>query len=93
MRIQLWKDLLRGDQPLCSPFLGLFIIVTAKNSTISSIFRFTNPFSWNLNFRHNLSDFEIGYLKRLMSSLSFCTYPLLFLMRELSPYLSQVYLQ
>ena len=38
---------------------SLFRIVTVKNFTISLVLGFTNPFSWNLNFYHNLSDFEM----------------------------------
>ena len=59
-----------GDKPLCSQFPGIFTIATAKNNIISSVLGCTNPFSWNLNFHCNLSDFEIGDLKRLMSPLS-----------------------
>ena len=55
---------------MCSQFSGLFKIITVKNPTISLVLESTNPFSWNLNFRHNLSDFEIEDLERLMSSLS-----------------------
>ena len=47
----------------------LFRVVTDKNIPISSIFGSIRPFSWNFNFRHNLSDFEIEDLECLMRSL------------------------
>ena len=69
-RIHLWEDLWWGDQPLCSQFASLLRIVTVKNLTISLVLGSTNPFSWNLNFCRNLSNFEIGNLERLMPFLS-----------------------
>ena len=55
---------------MCSQFSCLFRSVTIQNLNISSVLGSTNPFSWNLNFHRDLSDFEIGDLKKLMSSLS-----------------------
>ena len=40
-----------------------------KNSPISSILGSTHPFSWNFNFRRNLSDLEIEDLEGLVRSL------------------------
>ena len=47
----------------------LFRIVLDKNIPISSVLCPTRPFSWNLNFRRNLSDSEIEDLEGLMRSL------------------------
>ena len=58
-----------GDQPLGSQYPGLFRVVSDKNILISSILGSTRPFSWNFNFRHNLSDSEIEDLEDLMRSL------------------------
>ena len=40
-----------------------------KNIPISSIVGSARPFSWNFNFRRNLTDSEIEDLERLMHSL------------------------
>ncbi|RVW43536.1 hypothetical protein CK203_117603 [Vitis vinifera] len=40
-----------------------------KNAPISSIIGYSRPFSWNFNFRRNLSDSEIEDLEGLMRSL------------------------
>ena len=69
-RIRFWEKLWWGNQPLRSQYLGLFRIVIAKNLPISSILGSTRPFSWNLNFRRNLSDSEIEELESLMSSIA-----------------------
>ena len=68
-RIRFWEDLWWGDQPLGSQYPRLFRVVTDKNIPISSILGFTRPFSWNINFRRNLSDSEIEDLEGLMWSL------------------------
>ena len=47
----------------------LFKVVVDKNIPISSVLGPTCPFSWNLNFRRNLSDYEIEDLEGLMWSL------------------------
>ena len=69
-RIQFWEDLSRGGQPLCSQFLGLYRVISVKNVSISTILGSSFPFSWNFNFRCNLTDIEIELLERLMSSLN-----------------------
>ena len=63
------KDLWWGDQPLGSQYPSLFRVVLDKNIPISSVLDPTRPFSWNLNFRHNLSNSEIEDLEGLMRSL------------------------
>ncbi|KAJ9703126.1 hypothetical protein PVL29_004763 [Vitis rotundifolia] len=55
-RIRFWEDL-------------LFRVVVDKNISISSVLGPSRPFSWNLNFRRNLSDSEIEDLEGLMRSL------------------------
>ena len=52
-----------------SQYPRLFRVVTDKNSPIFSILGSARPFSWNFNFRHNLSDSEIEDLECLMRSL------------------------
>ena len=47
----------------------LLRVVTDKNTPISSILGSTRPFSWNFNFRQNLSDSKIEDLEGLMRSL------------------------
>ena len=47
----------------------LFRVVVDKNIPISSVLGPTRPFSWNLNFCRNLSDYEIEDLEGLMRSL------------------------
>ena len=47
----------------------LLSIVMDKNAPISSILGYTRPFSWNFNFRRNLSDSEIEDLEGIMRSL------------------------
>ncbi|RVW19142.1 Transposon TX1 uncharacterized 149 kDa protein [Vitis vinifera] len=64
-----WEDLWWGDQPLGSQYPSLFRVVLDKNIPISSVLGPTRPFSWNLNFRRNLSDSEIEDLEGLMRSL------------------------
>ncbi|RVW63734.1 LINE-1 retrotransposable element ORF2 protein [Vitis vinifera] len=68
-RIRFWEDLWWGDQPLGSQYPSLFRVVLDKNIPISSVLDPTRPFSWNLNFRRNLSDSEIEDLEGLMRSL------------------------
>ncbi|RVW91093.1 hypothetical protein CK203_039951 [Vitis vinifera] len=68
-RIRFWEDLWWGDQPLGVRYPRLLRVVTDKNIPISSILRSTRPFSWNFNFRRNLSDSEIEDLESLMRSL------------------------
>ena len=41
-----------------------------RDLPILSILKSTYPFSWNFNFRRNLSDFKIEDLERLMYSLT-----------------------
>ncbi|RVW90069.1 putative ribonuclease H protein [Vitis vinifera] len=67
--IWFWEDLWWGDQPLGSQYPSLFRVVLDKNIPISSVLDPTRPFSWNLNFRRNLSDSEIEDLEGLMRSL------------------------
>ncbi|RVW87786.1 LINE-1 retrotransposable element ORF2 protein [Vitis vinifera] len=67
-RIRFWEDLWWGDQPLGSQYPSLFRVVLDKNIPISSVLGPTRPFSWNLNFRRNLSDSEIEDLEGLMLS-------------------------
>ena len=68
-RIRFWENLWWGDQPLGFQYPRLFRIVTDKNIPISFILGFARPFSWNFNFRRNLSDSEIEDLESLMCSL------------------------
>ena len=68
-RIRFWEDLWWGDQPLGVQYPRLLRVVTDKNTLISSILGSTRPFSWNFNFRRNLSDSEIVDLEGLMQSL------------------------
>ena len=68
-RIRLWEDLWWGVQPLGTQYPRLFRVVLDKNIPISSVLGLTRPFSWNLNFRCNLSNFEIEDLEGLMQSL------------------------
>ena len=68
-RIRFWEDLWWGDQPLGVQYPRLLSVVTDKNTPISSILGSTCPFSWNFNFRRNLSDSEIEDLEGLMRSL------------------------
>ncbi|RVX04458.1 hypothetical protein CK203_018529 [Vitis vinifera] len=58
-----------GDQPLGTQYPRLFRVVVDKNIPISSVLGPTCPFSWNLNFRRNLSDSEIEDLEGLMRAL------------------------
>ncbi|RVW83275.1 Transposon TX1 uncharacterized 149 kDa protein [Vitis vinifera] len=58
-----------GDQPLGTQYPRLFRVVLDKNIPISSVLGPTSPFSWNLNFRRNLTDSEIEDLEGLMRSL------------------------
>ncbi|RVW48807.1 putative ribonuclease H protein [Vitis vinifera] len=68
-RIRFWDDLWWGDQPLGVQYPRLLSVVTDKNAPISSILGYSRPFSWNFNFRQNLSDSEIEDLEGLMRSL------------------------
>ncbi|RVX05720.1 Transposon TX1 uncharacterized 149 kDa protein [Vitis vinifera] len=68
-RIRFWEDLWWGDQPLGTQYPRLFRVVMDKNISISSVLDPSRPFSWNLNFRRNLSDSEIEDLEGLMRSL------------------------
>ena len=68
-RIRFWEDLWWGDQSLGVRFPRLLRVVMDKNIPISSILGSTRPFSWNFNFRRNLSDSEIEDLESLMRSL------------------------
>ena len=68
-RICFWEDLWWGDQPLGFQYPRLFRVVIIKNILICSILGSTRPFSWNFNFRRNLSDSEIEDLECLMQSL------------------------
>ncbi|KAJ9700981.1 hypothetical protein PVL29_006352 [Vitis rotundifolia] len=68
-RIRFWEDLWRGDLPLGTQYPRLFRVVVDKNISISSVLGPSRPFSWNLNFRRNLSDSEIEDLEGLMRSL------------------------
>ncbi|RVW19550.1 putative ribonuclease H protein [Vitis vinifera] len=68
-RIRFWEDLWWGDQTLKDQYPRLFRVVMDKNIPISSILGSSRPFSWNFNFRRNLTDSEIEDLERLMHSL------------------------
>ncbi|RVW27498.1 LINE-1 retrotransposable element ORF2 protein [Vitis vinifera] len=68
-RIRFWDDLWWGDQPLGIQYPRLLSVVTDKNAPISSILGYSRPFSWNFNFRRNLTDSEIEDLEGLMRSL------------------------
>ena len=68
-RIRFWEDLWWRDQPLGTQYPRLFRVVVDKNILICSVLGPTRPFSWNLNFRCNLSDSEIEDLEGLMQSL------------------------
>ncbi|KAJ9678262.1 hypothetical protein PVL29_022997 [Vitis rotundifolia] len=68
-RIRFWEDLWWRDQPLGSQYPRLFRVVLDKIIHISSILGSSRPFSWNFNFRRNLSDPEIEDLETLMRSL------------------------
>ncbi|RVX19456.1 LINE-1 retrotransposable element ORF2 protein [Vitis vinifera] len=68
-RIRFWEDLWWGDQSLGVRFPRLLRVVMDKNIPISSILGSTRPFSWNFNFRRNLSDSEIEEVESLMQSL------------------------
>ncbi|RVW90400.1 Transposon TX1 uncharacterized 149 kDa protein [Vitis vinifera] len=68
-RIRFWDDLWWGDQTLGTQYPRLLSVVTDKNAPISSILGYSRPFSWNFNFRRNLTDSEIEDLESLMRSL------------------------
>ncbi|RVW39477.1 Transposon TX1 uncharacterized 149 kDa protein [Vitis vinifera] len=89
-RIRFWDDLWWGDQPLGTQYPRLLSVVTDKNAPISSILGYSRPFSWNFNFRRNLTDSEIEDLESLMQSLIVYTYLLRFQIRDPGPYLLQV---
>ena len=69
-KIHFWEDLWWGNQPLCFQFSRLFIVTTIKNLHISAILGNSTFWSWDLIFKHNLTDVEIVDLKKLMSLLS-----------------------
>ncbi|RVX13541.1 putative ribonuclease H protein [Vitis vinifera] len=87
-----WEDLWWGDQPLGSQYPSLFRVVLDKNIPISSVLGPTRPFSWNLNFRRNLSDSEIEDLEGLMRLLMECIYLLRFQMPDCGPLQSFIWL-
>ncbi|RVW38475.1 Transposon TX1 uncharacterized 149 kDa protein [Vitis vinifera] len=68
-RIRFWEDLWWGNQPLGTQYPRLFRVVVDKNISIYSVLGPSRPFSWNLNFRRNLSNSEIEDLEGLMRSL------------------------
>ncbi|RVW23803.1 putative ribonuclease H protein [Vitis vinifera] len=68
-RIRFWEDLWWGDQIFKDQYPRLFRVVMDKNIPISSILGFARPFSWNFNFRRNVSDSKIEDLECLMRSL------------------------
>ncbi|RVW61143.1 Transposon TX1 uncharacterized 149 kDa protein [Vitis vinifera] len=92
-RIRFWDDLWWGDQPLGTQYPRLLSVVTDKNAPISSILGYSRPFSWNFNFRRNLTDSEIEDLESLMRLLIVYTYLLRFQIRDPGPYLLQVFSQ
>ena len=69
-RIRFWEDLWWGNQTLCSQFADLYRVISVKNLIVSNVLGNSLPMSWNFNFRHNLTDSEIDFLQRLMSSIS-----------------------
>ena len=69
-RIRFWEDLWSGEQPLSLQFASLYIVTSVRNLTISEVLGGSYPSSWNLSFRHNLTDQEIEMLERLMFSLN-----------------------
>ena len=83
----LWKLVLGTQYP------RLFKVVLDKNIPISSVLGPTRPFSWNLNFRRNLSDYEIEDLEGLMRSLDDCIYLIRFQMPDFGHYLLQGFFQ
>ena len=58
-----------GYQPLGIQYPRLLSVDMDKNAPISSILGYSRPFSWNFNFRRNLTDSEIEDLESLMRSL------------------------
>ena len=68
-RIRFWEDLWWGDQIFKDQYPRLFRVVMDKSVPIYSILGSARPFSWNFNFRCNLTDYEIEDLKRLMRSI------------------------
>ena len=58
-----------GGPTFGNPNPRLFRVVLDKNIPISSVLGSTHSFSWNFNFRRNLSDSEIEDLEGLMQSL------------------------
>ncbi|RVW35470.1 Transposon TX1 uncharacterized 149 kDa protein [Vitis vinifera] len=68
-RIRFWEDLWWGDQIFKDQYPRLYRVVMDKNSHISSILGSSRPFSWNFNFRRNLTDSKIEDLECLMHSL------------------------
>ncbi|RVX13404.1 putative ribonuclease H protein [Vitis vinifera] len=83
-RIRFWEDLWWGDQIFKVQYPRLFRVVTNNNIPISSILGSDHPFSWNFNFRRNLSDSEIEDLERLFTVKSF--FIALSQMPDLSPF-------
>ncbi|RVW16200.1 putative ribonuclease H protein [Vitis vinifera] len=68
-RIRFWEDLWWGNQTLCAQFAELYRVISVRNLTVSNVLGNSFPLSWNFNFRRNLTDSEIDFLQRLMSSL------------------------
>ena len=88
-----WEDLWWGDQPFGTQYPRLFRVVLDKNIPISSVLGSTRPFSWNFNFRRNLSYSEIEDLEGLMRSLDGLDYLLRFQMLDFGIYLLQDFFQ
>ncbi|RVW69473.1 Transposon TX1 uncharacterized 149 kDa protein [Vitis vinifera] len=62
-----------GDQIFKDQYPRLFRVVMDKSVPIYSILGSARPFSWNFNFRRNLTDYEIEDLERLMRSIDCMT--------------------
>ena len=60
-----------GNQIFKDQYPRLFRVVTDKNILISSILGSARLFSWNFNFRRNISDSEIEDLECLMRPLDY----------------------
>ena len=63
---ELAREAERGNHTLCSQFAGLYRVISVKNLTVSNVLSNSCPLSWNLNFRHNLTDTKIDLLQRIM---------------------------
>ena len=55
-----------GQSTFVPQFPNLFRVVIVRNALISSIIDTSFP-SWNLSFRHNLTDVEIEDLEKVLS--------------------------